>query len=82
MLRSLIFDLGGVIVPCDFSRGYAAIEKLCPYAAKDIPRRIAAIDGVSSAALRNDRGRTGAPPNAVAHRAPMHSHPVPEAGRR
>jgi FMN phosphatase YigB (HAD superfamily) len=44
MLRSLIFDLGGVIVPCDFSRGYAAIEKLCPYAAKDIPRRIASTD--------------------------------------
>jgi putative hydrolase of the HAD superfamily len=40
----LIFDLGGVIVPCDFGRGYAAIERLCPYAAKDIPRRIGATD--------------------------------------
>ena len=40
----MIFDLGGVIVPCDFGRSYAAIERLCPYAACDIPRRIGTTD--------------------------------------
>lgn len=42
MLRALIFDLGNVVIPFDFSRGYAAIEALCPYSAAEIPRRIRA----------------------------------------
>jgi putative hydrolase of the HAD superfamily len=40
----LIFDLGGVIVPLDFARGYSIIEGLCPYRANEIPARISSTD--------------------------------------
>lgn len=40
MIRAVIFDLGGVIVPLDFPRAYAAIEALCSYPASEIPKRI------------------------------------------
>lgn len=40
MIRALIFDLGGVIVPLDFPRAYAAIAALSPHPAADIPKRI------------------------------------------
>lgn len=40
MIRAVIFDLGGVIVPLDFPSAYAAIEALCPYSASEIPKRI------------------------------------------
>jgi putative hydrolase of the HAD superfamily len=40
----LIFDLGGVIVPLDFARGYSIIEGLCPYRANEIPARIGSTD--------------------------------------
>jgi epoxide hydrolase-like predicted phosphatase len=42
MIRALVFDLGGVIVPLDFRKGYAAMESLCPLEAAEIPRRIRA----------------------------------------
>jgi hypothetical protein len=42
MIKTVILDLGGVIVPLDFARGYAAIECVCPYPAVEVPRRIAA----------------------------------------
>lgn len=42
MIKTVIFDLGGVIVPLDFRRGYAALEGLSPYRADEIPARIAA----------------------------------------
>jgi FMN phosphatase YigB (HAD superfamily) len=44
MIRSLIFDLGKVIIPFDFGRGYRAMESLCGLAAADIPKRIGATD--------------------------------------
>lgn len=44
MIRSLIFDLGGVLVPLDFSRGYRAIAGRCACPAAEIPRRIASTD--------------------------------------
>ncbi len=44
MIRSLIFDLGGVVVPLDFSRGYRAIAGRCACPAAEIPRRIASTD--------------------------------------
>jgi len=44
MIRALIFDLGKVIVPFDFTRGYRAMEGLCGLAAADIPTRIGATD--------------------------------------
>jgi len=40
VIKALIFDLGGVIVPFDFRRGYAAMERLCPLPAAEIPGRI------------------------------------------
>ncbi len=40
----MIFDLGGVIVPLDFARGYSDIERICPYTAEDIPARIGSTD--------------------------------------
>jgi glucose-1-phosphatase len=46
MIKTVIFDLGKVLIPFDFSRGYRAMEKLCNYPAADIPKRIAATDVV------------------------------------
>lgn len=42
MIKTVIFDLGGVIVPLDFPRGYAALSRLCRYSAEEIPARIGA----------------------------------------
>jgi len=44
VLKALIFDLGGTIVPFDFRRGYAAMEPLCAYPAAEIPKRIRSTD--------------------------------------
>ena len=41
MIKAVIFDLGRVIVPFDFSRGYARMEPLCGIPAAEIPARIA-----------------------------------------
>ncbi len=40
MIRALIFDLGNVVIPFDFRRGYAAMQPYCPYPAQEIPKRI------------------------------------------
>lgn len=42
MTKTVIFDLGGVIVPLDFTRAYGALEGRSPYRAEEIPARIAA----------------------------------------
>lgn len=42
MTRAILFDLGGVIVPLDFARGYQAIAGLCPLAPEEIPKQIRA----------------------------------------
>ena len=47
MIRTVIFDLGKVIVPFDFGRGYKAMEGLCGLAAAEIPRRIGSTDLVT-----------------------------------
>jgi len=44
MIKTVIFDLGKVIVPFDFTRGYRAMAELCPYAPEEIPKRIGATD--------------------------------------
>ena len=41
MYKAVIFDLGRVLVNFDFKRGYRALEGLCPYAAAEIPKRLA-----------------------------------------
>jgi len=44
MIKTVIFDLGKTILPFDFSRGYRALEALCPYKAAEIPARIGTTD--------------------------------------
>jgi FMN phosphatase YigB (HAD superfamily) len=43
MIKTVIFDLGKVIIPFDFSRAYRAMAELCPYAPEDIPKRIGSV---------------------------------------
>jgi glucose-1-phosphatase len=40
LIKAIIFDLGRVIVPFDFRRGYAQLERRCGIAAAEIPERI------------------------------------------
>ena len=40
-IKAVIFDLGRVIVPFDFNRGYTKLEALCGIPAAEIPGRIA-----------------------------------------
>src|SRR5688572_7751723 len=47
MIKTIIFDLGRVIVPFDFQRGYDRMAALCSYAAADIPVRIGSCDLVT-----------------------------------
>ena len=46
VIKTVIFDLGKVLIPFDFSRGYSAMEKLCDYPAAEIRKRIGATDMV------------------------------------
>lgn len=40
MIKTIIFDLGNVIVPLDFPAGYRAISACCGIAPEDVPKRI------------------------------------------
>jgi FMN phosphatase YigB (HAD superfamily) len=44
MIKAIIFDLGKVIIPFDFARGYSAIAGLCSYDAREIPGRLLRTD--------------------------------------
>jgi glucose-1-phosphatase len=44
LIKTIIFDLGGVLVPFDFKRAYAKMEPLCPYASAEIPARLRSTD--------------------------------------
>jgi FMN phosphatase YigB (HAD superfamily) len=44
MIKAVIFDLGKVIIPFDFKRGYQGLEQVCGYPAAEIPRRLATTD--------------------------------------
>lgn len=44
VIKTVIFDLGKVLIPFDFSRGYQGMEKLCNYPAAEIPKRLATTD--------------------------------------
>jgi len=44
MIKTVIFDLGKVIIPFDFTRGYRGLEQVCDIPAADIPKRIGATD--------------------------------------
>jgi len=47
MIKTIIFDLGKVIIPFDFKRGYDRMAPLCSYAAADIPERLRSCDLVT-----------------------------------
>jgi FMN phosphatase YigB (HAD superfamily) len=44
VIKTVIFDLGKVLIPFDFSRGYRGMERFCDYPAAEITKRIAATD--------------------------------------
>jgi hypothetical protein len=44
VIRSVIFDLGQVIVPFDFERGFRALGELCSLPAAEVRARVAATD--------------------------------------
>jgi glucose-1-phosphatase len=41
MIKTIIFDLGGVIVPFDYRRGHIAMRKYCGLQEREIQRRLA-----------------------------------------
>ena len=47
MIKTIIFDLGNVIVPFEFKRGYTQMAEFCRYPAAEIPARIRSSDLVS-----------------------------------
>jgi glucose-1-phosphatase len=47
MVKTVIFDLGRVILPLDFKRGYAGLAPLCGVEEAEIPRRLATTDLVT-----------------------------------
>lgn len=47
MIKTVIFDLGGVIVPFDFKRAYARLAPLCKYPVAEIPVRLRTTDLVT-----------------------------------
>ncbi|HXJ44394.1 MAG TPA: HAD family phosphatase [Bryobacteraceae bacterium] len=57
MIKAVIFDLGRVIVPFDFTIGYRQLESLCGIPAAEIPGRIAK----TGLAVRLESGQIAAP---------------------
>ncbi|MBK5292174.1 MAG: HAD family phosphatase [Acidobacteriia bacterium] len=55
MIKTVIFDLGGVIVPFDFDRAYTQMELICGLPSVEIRRRIGATD----IAMRLESGQVG-----------------------
>lgn len=47
MIKTVIFDLGKVIVPFDFQRGYDRMAPLCRYSPSEIPERLRGCDLVT-----------------------------------
>ena len=48
MIKTIIFDLGKVIVPFDFQRGYDRMAPLCRYSPAEIPERLRGCDLVAN----------------------------------
>lgn len=46
-IKTIIFDMGKVIIPFDFQRGYDRMAPLCGYSAAEIPKRIGTCDLVT-----------------------------------
>ncbi len=47
VIKTIIFDLGKVIIPFDFKRGYDRLAPLCSYPAAEIPERLRTCDLVT-----------------------------------
>ena len=47
MIKTIIFDLGRVIVPFDFKRAYTKLAPLCKYSPEEIPARLRTNDLVN-----------------------------------
>ncbi|HUO31405.1 MAG TPA: HAD family phosphatase [Bryobacteraceae bacterium] len=47
MIKTVIFDLGKVLIPFDFSRGYRGMEQFCDHPAEEIRRRLRSTDLVN-----------------------------------
>lgn len=62
MVRTLIFDLGNVLIPFDITRGYAALAPYCPLPVEELARR------VSSSKLVAQFERGESEPKAFARR--------------
>jgi len=53
MIRAVLFDLGNVIVPVDFSLCHQALSAVCPHPPQDVPR----IVGGSGLAKKYEKGQ-------------------------
>src|SRR5215470_16816251 len=47
LIKTIIFDLGNVLIPFDFKRAYSQIEPMCGHAGPEISRRIRSTDLVT-----------------------------------
>ncbi|HVN05751.1 MAG TPA: HAD family phosphatase, partial [Bryobacteraceae bacterium] len=47
MIKTVIFDLGKVLIPFDFSRGYRGMEQFCDHPPEEIRRRLRSTDLVN-----------------------------------
>ncbi len=47
LIKTIVFDLGKVIIPFDFKRGYERLAPLCAYPAAQIPERLRSCDLVT-----------------------------------
>ena len=56
MIKTILFDLGNVIIPFDFKRAYSKLQPLCNYPVAQIPDRMRGTDLVS----RFESGHIGA----------------------
>jgi len=55
VIKTILFDLGNVIIPFDFRRAFTKLQPLCSYPATEIPGRIRGTDLIS----RFESGRIG-----------------------
>jgi len=56
VIKTILFDLGNVIIPFDFKRAYSRLQPLCSYPATEIPARMRGSDLVR----RFESGHIGA----------------------
>lgn len=77
MIQTILFDLGGVIVPLDFPRLYGQLARYCAVPAAEIPHRI----GATGLVPKLESGQISAPSFTAALSAELGLQ-VPEGGFR